>query len=131
MVAEIKFKDIKAGDTVYIKKEVSFGWNSSQDFQIPAKVERVTATTFIVDGRKFKKDNGLEFGKYASFANPIGVDETSKMVAFEEKMKLIYKLQKAIKEIKIYTGTPIEKLVALDTAIQEFNAKTPTNPPIL
>lgn len=121
MATEIKFKDIKVGDTVYIKKEVSFGWNSNRDFEIPVKVERVTPTTFLADGRKFKKDNGLEFGKYASFAKLEGIDETSKMVAFEEKMKLIYSLQNAIKGIKIYTGTPIEKLLALDEAIKQFN----------
>lgn len=115
----MKFENIKVGDTVFLEKVVSYGWRNSKTFTIPFKVERVTATQFIVDGRKFKKENGREIGEY-NFAKLQDIDQSAEMKAFEEFLQVLWKTQKLLESVKITVETPLKKILALKKAIEEF-----------
>ena len=96
----MKFENVKVGDTVFVEREIRYGWGNMKDFWIPTKVKRVTKTQFVVelDDRRFKKDRGYEigcnsYGKYAKnegdvygFGNKIRVyDQTAEMNEFVKK----------------------------------------------
>ena len=58
-----KFKDIKAGDIVYVVRTIRYSWNGIKRFYIPATVERTTKTQFIIKGGdRYKKDSGMLIG---------------------------------------------------------------------
>jgi len=94
---EMKFKDIKAGDTVYIQKEVSTGFfRRVYSFWIPVKVERVTPKQFIVEGEHYRKEDGVKISDTWECVKNLGdddgwgkkvTDETEAMKAFIKKIK--------------------------------------------
>ena len=58
-----KFKDIEVGDKVYTVDTVRINWGSEQRFYVPAIVERITPTQFVLDnGKRYKKDRGSCIG---------------------------------------------------------------------
>lgn len=72
----MKFQDIKVGDVVYVRKEVKVSmWDRrGRDFWIPCAVERTTTKQFIVDGKRYKKEDGRLIGKYFCEAHRLGED---------------------------------------------------------
>ena len=83
------FEDIKIGDIVYIKIRVPYSFGKHKSFQLPATVERVTKTQFIVTGKRYKKDTGIPIGgSWLDKALPGGVDEYEEMRMFERLVKI-------------------------------------------
>ncbi|MBV1929157.1 MAG: hypothetical protein KUG81_06550, partial [Gammaproteobacteria bacterium] len=59
----MKFKNIKAGDTVMTADKVVFGFNRSEKFFTPKKVTKVTPKQFIVGANsRYKKEDGCGLG---------------------------------------------------------------------
>lgn len=56
-------ENLKAGDRVYINRGSTLGNNYT-----PATVERTTKTTIIVNGKKYRKSDGVMQGEYTHFA---------------------------------------------------------------
>lgn len=119
----MEFKDLKPGDTVYIEKDVSFGWNAAKTFIVPVKVERITPTQIIVEGNRYKKTTGRLISKSWTL-NCIkldGIDQSAEMKAFDSFLKLIRSTKNMLESVKITIETPIEKVQALKKALEEFN----------
>lgn len=98
----MKFKNIKVNDDVLIPIKITIGWGSGRKFYCLKKVERITKTQFIADGRRFRKDGGTEVGEFASAYNvgdsdvfqgkPLR-DQTKEMIEFKKKYSLYNNLK--------------------------------------
>jgi len=96
---ETKFENIKVGDTVMIRAEVSTGWNRAAFFWIPQAVTKTTATRFTVGHKVYLKKDGSRYGggsfcdrakilgeKTGHRADEVVVDQSKEM----EEMKADY-----------------------------------------
>lgn len=126
----MKFKDIKVGDTVYVKEMVVYGWNESESFWIPKKVERITKTQFLINGdRRFRKDNGNEVGSsYGSTAMLLGEelgwcgivkDQSKELISFKKKISLVNHINEQAKSIKLGLNSKLstERLQEINTLL--------------
>ncbi|MFW0776153.1 MAG: hypothetical protein ACN2B6_00335 [Rickettsiales bacterium] len=93
-----KFKDIKAGDEVFVKVSFRRGFSIGKWFWVPFKVERVTPKRFVtLDLRgepvTYRKSDGAEVGgksqafnigdKECSVSQPV-CDQSSEMAEYEK-----------------------------------------------
>ncbi|MBI89994.1 MAG: hypothetical protein CMG60_07905 [Candidatus Marinimicrobia bacterium] len=60
------FENIKPGDLVLVPVEVRIGWNSRK-YRIPQKVTRTTRTQIIVNGKRYRRDDGRAIGSGGYF----------------------------------------------------------------
>jgi len=111
----MKFKAIKEGDTVYIRKNVTYSWGDTKSFFLPRKVIRVTKAQFVIENNlKFRKKNGYGFGhskvaynlgdKY-NYGGNIVTDETKKLELFLEKLKLEEEIRTMIREMYLHNNS--------------------------
>jgi hypothetical protein len=107
----IKFKNIKIGDTVITEECVKYGWGLGSTFYIPSKVVKVTKTQFVTENKaRFNKD-GREIGEYRhaydlgdkpnTFSDTIVSDQTKERDLFITKIKLERDISKSIGLLKI------------------------------
>ena len=95
----MKFKDIKAGDTVYIQKGVKPSlFDNSVYFWIPAQVERITPSQFIIGEKQYRKIDGRAVGGSHGKAHLLGsgavCDESKEMKDFVMSIRFFSLLQK-------------------------------------
>lgn len=57
------FENIKVGDKVLVKKEISYGWRNCLNFWILLPVERVTNAQFEIEGVMYWKKDGCQVGE--------------------------------------------------------------------
>jgi len=91
----MKFKDIKEGDEVMVRKIVKRSlFDMGISFWVPAKVERATRKQFIVNGNKYRKENGIAIGIRCQ-CKLVGEvpDETKKIDALERKIAMIHAIR--------------------------------------
>lgn len=119
----MKFADVQVGDTVYIEKHVTYGFNPAKTFFVLVKVVRVTKTQLVVDDggkeRRFKRDFGGEVGssysrystnirnlgdKQSGWSDVIVKDDTEEMQKFEKQISLEVKLRNELGDLKIPKG---------------------------
>ena len=55
------FENIKPGDLALVPVEVRIGWKSHK-YRIPQKVTRTTRTQIIVNGKRYRRDDGRAIG---------------------------------------------------------------------
>lgn len=84
------FSNIKVGNLLYICEAVTYGWNKNKIFMIKRPVERTTPTQFIVNGARYRKENGVEVGGW-NRARLEGEDESNDMNDFKLTIKMYYK----------------------------------------
>ena len=58
----MKFTDIKAGDTVYVKAIVNYGFSGGKGFWVPKIVDRVTPKQFLIGEVRYSKEDGRRIG---------------------------------------------------------------------
>ncbi len=125
----MKFKDIKEGDTVYLKTTILFDWNKGTSFWLPYKVERTTPKQFIVDGDKYRKeDGGKVASRYNGKARKLGetlgyceksvTDQTEECKLFREKIDMFCYIRDTLKEIKVEIDNP--KLAEIQGKVKEI-----------
>jgi hypothetical protein len=112
-----KFANVAVGDTVYGKKEISYGWGNSESFWIPCKVEKVTPKQFQVGGEKYRKSDGLKatssYGyegcKYIGDKDSWGwivSDQADECRAFINRLKIWGEAKDIIKDLKLDHDNP-------------------------
>lgn len=132
----MEFENIKVGDTVYIKKEVTIGWNEGRLFTIPIKVIRVTKTQFTTEGSARYKKDGRKIGdsRYFENASVSGEDQTEEMSKFKALASLCFKINNSnlpsVRISEIDAKKDAEKimqiaglLVRVEQLIDELNNK--------
>jgi len=100
----MKFGNIKTGDTVLIKTEVRIGWSGCKYFWQPKTVDKVTPKQFVIENRRYKKDDGYCIGGgYAEQAKLIGEekDETNECNELVKKLNAAYKVKNIVDQFKI------------------------------
>lgn len=114
MKDEIKFKDIKKGDTVYVKSRLYVSWGISNSFWLPKIVNRTTKTQFIIGEDRYRKTDGKVIGAYlpGQQAKKKGdydqdwqkcvKDETEAMEKMANKINLAKKANNIILKMKIH-----------------------------
>lgn len=128
-----KFENIKLGDIVFVKKNITYGWGRSESFTVPEKVIKVTKTQFTTEsGERYKKD-GRVFGsgKYGScyyegektshFGNNLAVDQTKEMKQFELKVKLANEVNSLIEKTRITIEAENSDLIELKSILERIN----------
>ena len=77
------FENTKPGDLVLVPVEVRIGWKS-HNYRIPQKVTRTTAKQMIVNGKRYRRDDGREIGsnRYFGEAYPITRHDKDETVAY-------------------------------------------------
>lgn len=131
-----KFKNIKTGDFIYVKQSVKLSFRNSKSFFVPKKIERVTATQFVVEGgKKFNKD-GAEIGvpfsramllgeKVDYFGDELVCDESEEMRLFLQRLSI----EKNINELlygldcKLDSGLSIAELEQIYKSISDIRSK--------
>lgn len=88
----MKFKDIKAGDMVYIQRPLRYGFGGIREYWVPVKVERVTPKQIIIGKSKYWRLDGSKVGdswdKICFLGDAYGVgrakvsDQTEELNAF-------------------------------------------------
>jgi len=117
--ANWKFKDIQVGDTVYMRKSVSYGWGQGRGFTIPVKVIRVTKTQFVVEGgNRYQKEWGTSIGDYGS-AKKEGEDQSKEMKEFAAHVKLMNSVYSRVRDIQISIDIDNEVLKEFDEFLKK------------
>ena len=77
------FENIKPGDLVLVPVEVRIGWKSHK-YRIPQKVTRTTRTQIIVNGKRYRRDDGRAIGSggYFDEAYPLDRHDKDETVAY-------------------------------------------------
>ena len=129
-MTDMKFGDIKQGDTVYLKSGISVVWGGIQKyFWLPKKVTRITPKQFVVNNKRYKKENGYNIrGKYYERVYMLGdvVNNSPVIDQTKEKNTLIYNIDTAyaiktlISQFKIKHNHP--NLVDIHTKIKEIES---------
>lgn len=130
---ELKFKDIKAGDTIFEEKFVSTGYNKGRYFFIPTKVVRVTKTQFVTEsGNRYHKDgrgHGYTRGKALLEGEKIGflkdrivTDQTKEYNDFLDYKKVSIQVRNRLEDVSrlynIECGLEYDELVALNRSLE-------------
>ncbi len=114
---DIKFENIKVGDTVMIEDSVTYGWYKSKRFWIPKKVIRVSKAQFVIEGGKRFKKNGKQVGVHSygcigllseigGYRDEVIKDQTKERNAFVKKINLEDDINASIDVIKIQRNSP-------------------------
>jgi hypothetical protein len=128
----MKFDDIKVGDIVFTEEKVSYGWNYSENFWLPRKVERVTKTQFVIEGGDRFKKNGSKMGTYGVWAKFEGdnygfsdsnkvSDQREEMDAFKRKIQAERNINNIIANIKVEANSDFD-LKTLNTILASLEA---------
>jgi len=137
----IKFENIKVGDTVYVEKDVSYGWHKAETFYLPKIVTKVTKTQLTVEGgRRFSKERGKEVGASFSYAKSLGdkkyyaggetvKDETNEMNIFKEKLKLEKSIREQIEGLNIEynSGLKLDQLKSIERQLTVIKSTIESN----
>lgn len=105
---DVKFADIKEGDTIYVLKYVSYGWHNKKEFFIPVKVGKVTPKSFYIGEKIFRKDRGNEIGGDArvyrqgeAYWSRFVKDEAHEARVFEYKLHAMRKIHELSGKITV------------------------------
>lgn len=106
-----KFKNIKVGETVFIREYIDWGWQGRKYFFIPYSVERETKSHFVANKKRVRKDNGKIIGEYYNFAYYEG-EEYDKNISVKDeseskdKFKRLFNMCDKINNFKIGLLSP-------------------------
>lgn len=77
------FENVKPGDLVLVPVEVRIGWKS-HNYRIPQKVTCTTRTQIIVNGKRYRRDDGRAIGadRYFNEAYPLDRHDKDETVAY-------------------------------------------------
>ena len=125
-----KFKDIKAGDVVYIVESVRYRFSGVKRFYVPRIVERTTKTQLIVKGgNRYKKDHGRGIGgehfecayylgdKISQYSDDVVTNQLEERNDFVKKVNLVRLINSRIKKIEVKIDDDIYDLKAINEYI--------------
>jgi hypothetical protein len=117
------FENIKVGDVVYKYIKVrSRSVFKTRDFQIAAKVTKVTKTRFQTqDGSIYSKKDGWGYGKTIGQATLTGIDNTKDVERYEENLKKLTEIQSILDRIRVPQQPNDDKSENLDKIIEMLN----------
>ena len=107
----MKFKDIKTGDFVIVKKSIKTNFRDYTSFFVKRPVSKVTPKQFEVDGSKYNKSDGKEIGEYFSYAyiegeksssglsGDVVIDQTEEYLNFKAKIKAYNEIRSFIEDL--------------------------------
>jgi len=120
-------REIKEGQEVYINESVRYGFSNYKNFTIKLTIERTTKTQFIVNGRRFRKDNMSEIGQYCSYARFEGVDQSIAMNEFKKVVSIsnkVYSLTTNFPSMQVNTDIKTaEKVFKMLTEAKDLLSK--------
>lgn len=136
----MKFENVKVGDTVFVRRSVSYGFKRSKSFFVPVKVERVTKKQFVLtNGNRYQKENGRLIGYGYSYNdnnaylegevfgwnNGKVKDETKEMDEFINKLSTINNFNRLLETVKIHPETKMhsEEVVSLLKDLSNISKK--------
>ena len=115
----MNFRDIKVGDTVYIKSTVRVGWHVEKAFTVPRKVTKITATQFAIEtGERYMKGTGFRIGgEYLERCFLDGEDQTAQMQQFKAHFKRVLAVRNKLRSAKVGHEVSPEVLDQLEKAL--------------